>query len=144
MGMSFVWGSSSENSVTRKKPQGSSDRCDFSCGHTVDRSGGLQGSCLELQHNTVARGSPARKTVSMGTAGSTMPGGRLHLFLWYLSPWHLLALKNRLKTEHEKMGEGQPTSPLSPSVPAAVAPSDRHVALLQAWPASGDHGLIVD
>lgn len=37
---------SCETSTARKKSQGSSDRCDFSCGYTVDRSGGLKGLAL--------------------------------------------------------------------------------------------------
>lgn len=40
--------------------------------------------------------------------GSPVLGGALHLFLWLLSPWHLLALKNTAKNGTLKKRGGNP------------------------------------
>ena len=65
------------------------------------------GSCPELpQEHREGDGG-----ISMGTLWGV---------LWNLSPWHLLDLKNRLKTEHT--GKQGVTSLQSPSPTAAVVP----------------------
>lgn len=49
--------------------------------------------------------SPSTHALPWEQLGSPALGGVLHLFLWHLSPWHLLALKkHRLKTEHKEKG----------------------------------------
>ena len=66
----------------------------------------LQGPALSCHKNTEGNGG-----VSMGTLWGV---------LWNLSPWHLLDLKNRLKTEHT--GKQGVTSLQSPSPTAAMVP----------------------
>lgn len=64
----------------------------------TERLGGVPGPWGVLAGGQPAHsrspGSPALSASPWEQLGSPTLGGVPHLFLWYLSPWHLLALKN--------------------------------------------------